>query len=164
MICASVNRVFFIGISSLILPRKLYFRIPLRSGRITQAGLDRGIAETRLATTLSTRRQFPHHQRTASLQRLFASRPVRGFVLRLCPTAHTSRAITLDSHSESLTQIVQQRPLEGKPWLIDAVEGAEASSVPRTPKKALMFALPQVLTMLEIGAKSHPASVLQVEV
>ena len=32
MICASVNRVFFIRISSFILPRKFYFRIPLRSG------------------------------------------------------------------------------------------------------------------------------------
>jgi len=27
-----VNRVFFIGISSFILPRKFYFHIPLRSG------------------------------------------------------------------------------------------------------------------------------------
>jgi len=30
-----VKRVFFIGISSFILPRKFYFRIPLRSGGIT---------------------------------------------------------------------------------------------------------------------------------
>ncbi|EEB82426.1 transposase [Roseobacter sp. GAI101] len=30
-----MNRVFFIGISSFILPRKFYFRIPLRSGGIT---------------------------------------------------------------------------------------------------------------------------------
>ena len=35
MIWASVNRVFFIGISSFILPRKFYFHIPLRSGGIT---------------------------------------------------------------------------------------------------------------------------------
>ncbi|MBQ4827444.1 hypothetical protein J4729_23290, partial [Leisingera sp. HS039] len=34
---ASVNRVFFIGISSFILPRKFYFRIRLRSGGITNA-------------------------------------------------------------------------------------------------------------------------------
>lgn len=32
MICASVNRVFFIGISSFILPRKFFFRIPLLKG------------------------------------------------------------------------------------------------------------------------------------
>ena len=32
MIWASVNRVFFIGISSFILPRKFYFRTPLISG------------------------------------------------------------------------------------------------------------------------------------
>ncbi|MBO9455303.1 hypothetical protein J7376_16815, partial [Paracoccus sp. R12_1] len=37
MIWASVYRVFFIGISSVILPRKFYFRIPLRSGGITAA-------------------------------------------------------------------------------------------------------------------------------
>jgi len=36
MIWASVKRVFFIGISSFILPRKFYFRIPLRSGGITE--------------------------------------------------------------------------------------------------------------------------------
>jgi len=35
MIWASVNRVFFIGLSSFILPRKFYFRIHLRSGAIT---------------------------------------------------------------------------------------------------------------------------------
>ena len=39
MICASVNRVFFIGISSFILPRKFYFRIPLRSGGITRINI-----------------------------------------------------------------------------------------------------------------------------
>ena len=32
-----MKRVFFIGISSFILPRKFYFRIPLRSGGITLA-------------------------------------------------------------------------------------------------------------------------------
>ena len=31
----TVKRLFFIGISSLILPRKFYFRIPLTMGRIT---------------------------------------------------------------------------------------------------------------------------------
>ncbi|NKX41409.1 hypothetical protein HGG71_07985, partial [Rhodobacteraceae bacterium R_SAG2] len=36
MIWASVKRVFFNGISSFILPRKFYFRIPLRSGGITE--------------------------------------------------------------------------------------------------------------------------------
>ncbi|SHF98158.1 hypothetical protein SAMN05444149_107147, partial [Pseudosulfitobacter pseudonitzschiae] len=36
----SVKRVFFIGISSFILPRKFYFRIPLRSGGITIAYWD----------------------------------------------------------------------------------------------------------------------------
>ncbi|WP_205518853.1 hypothetical protein, partial [Pseudotabrizicola algicola] len=35
MIWASVKRLFFIGISSFILPRKFYFRIPLTMGRIT---------------------------------------------------------------------------------------------------------------------------------
>jgi hypothetical protein len=35
MTWAAVNRVVFIGMSSVILPRKLYFRIPLRSGGIT---------------------------------------------------------------------------------------------------------------------------------
>ena len=39
MIWASVKRVFFIGISSFILPRKFYFRIPLRSGGITMPRL-----------------------------------------------------------------------------------------------------------------------------
>ena len=39
MTWASVNRVFFIGISSFILPRKFYFRIPLRSGGITEPAL-----------------------------------------------------------------------------------------------------------------------------
>ncbi|MFG6505919.1 NYN domain-containing protein [Sulfitobacter sp. Ks16] len=38
MIWASVKRVFFIGISSFILPRKFYFRIPLTSGGITPSG------------------------------------------------------------------------------------------------------------------------------
>ena len=37
MIWASVNRVFFIGLSSFILPRKFGFRIHLRSGAITGA-------------------------------------------------------------------------------------------------------------------------------
>ena len=32
MICASMNHVFFIGISSFIPPRKFYFRILLRPG------------------------------------------------------------------------------------------------------------------------------------
>jgi hypothetical protein len=35
MIWASVKRLFFIGISSSILPRKFYVRIPLTMGRIT---------------------------------------------------------------------------------------------------------------------------------
>ncbi|WP_207186326.1 hypothetical protein, partial [Rhodovulum sulfidophilum] len=35
MIWASVKRLFFIGISSSILPRKFYVRIPLTTGRIT---------------------------------------------------------------------------------------------------------------------------------
>ena len=35
MTWAAVNRVVFIGMSSVILPGKLYFRIPLRSGGIT---------------------------------------------------------------------------------------------------------------------------------
>ncbi|WP_237401211.1 hypothetical protein, partial [Rhodovulum sulfidophilum] len=37
MIWASVKRLFFIGISSSILPRKFYVRIPLTKGRITVA-------------------------------------------------------------------------------------------------------------------------------
>lgn len=37
MIWASVNQVFFIGISSFILPRKLYLRIPLTTGRIAES-------------------------------------------------------------------------------------------------------------------------------
>jgi MFS family permease len=38
MIWASAKRLFFIGISSPILPRKFYVHIPLAMGRITEAG------------------------------------------------------------------------------------------------------------------------------
>ena len=52
MIWASVKRVFFIGISSVILPRKFYFRIPLRSGGLPREAngqrLHRGVQRAKL--------------------------------------------------------------------------------------------------------------------
>ena len=61
-----------------------------------QAGLDRGIAELLLPPTFARWRWRPAHlrikpdrQRSASLQAVIVSRPVRGLVLCRGPTAHT---------------------------------------------------------------------------
>jgi hypothetical protein len=51
MICASVNRVFFIGISSFILPRKFFFRISFRS-----VGITIGLVAGQTSTAVDTRR------------------------------------------------------------------------------------------------------------
>ena len=60
-----------------------------------QAGLDRGIAETRLPPTFSGWRRLPHHvviepdrQRSPLLQHFVIGRPVRGLVLRSGPIAN----------------------------------------------------------------------------
>lgn len=62
-----------------------------------KAGLDRFITEVLLPTALATRGRPPGHlriepdrQRSASLQRLIVSRPVRGLVFPRGPTAHAS--------------------------------------------------------------------------
>jgi hypothetical protein len=57
--------------------------------------LDRSVTETLLTAALSARRRHPNHlrikpdrQRSASLQAVVVSRPVRGLVLCRGPTAH----------------------------------------------------------------------------
>jgi len=51
MNCASVNRVFLIGISSFILPRKFFFRISFRS-----VGITIGLVANQTSTAVDTRR------------------------------------------------------------------------------------------------------------
>ena len=53
MICDSVNLLFFIKISSFLIPRKFYFQTPFIFGGITLKGVSYGEFDLRIAHTTS---------------------------------------------------------------------------------------------------------------
>lgn len=84
-----------------------------------QAGLDRGIAETRLPPTFSGWRRLPHHvgiepdrQRSSLLQRCVIGRPVRGLVLRGGPTAHAIQLSCWIHPVNPHNRFLQQGPIK----------------------------------------------------
>ncbi|WP_212710179.1 hypothetical protein, partial [Rhodobacter sp. JA431] len=90
----SVKRVFFIGISSFILPRKFHFRIPLGSGGITPGTTGKKLQDKiRCRAVIAARKDRPLEKFSSESQRDSARKLVARYTSRSRKSTQSEHAL-----------------------------------------------------------------------